>query len=121
MPADRDGLRELALPRLGNRDCSLLAAGCGPCLGGADPDVAARPRSEHRRNVLGILLLRQQMVGGVERDEALGMLCRHEDLRGVVDADRRVAGRVEDEERFAELVDRLVRPLTGESGEKVIS
>jgi len=50
---------------------------------------------------------RDQVVGGVERDEALGVARRDEDRRGVVDAHRGVERRVHDQQRQAQLLDPL--------------
>ena len=47
----------------------------------------------------GVLATRQQVVGIVERNEALGVLRRTKDARGVVDADDLVERRMEDEQR----------------------
>ena len=54
------------------------------------------------------------MIGTGERDEALGMLGRREDMRGVLDADGLVGRRMEDQQRLAQLRDALGELLLGD-------
>src|SRR5712692_2242436 len=59
------------------------------------------------------------MVGIGERDEALGMFGRREDLARVVDPDGGVDRRMKDEQRLAQVFDALEQPLLGDIVEKL--
>ncbi len=67
-----------------------------------------------------ILSARQEMVGGVERDEALRVLRRREYSRGVVDADDCVARRVHHHERSSQPRDDLAELLFLDVVEKLL-
>src|SRR3954454_17334917 len=69
------------------------------------PDVGLRPGGDHARRVHGIAPRAQQVVGPIERNEALGMPRRHEDAGRIADVDRRIAWRMHDEERLPQPAD----------------
>src|SRR3954452_14953452 len=93
------------------------------------PDVGLRPGGDHARRVHGIASRAQQVVGPIERNEALGMPRGHENAGRIADVDRRIAWRMHDEERLAHPADprgevllchiseELALDLEGSSGE----
>ena len=116
MAPGRDELRELAFPRLAHDDLARDRVRRG---GSGATEKALRPRRDHVAGIGCVLAAREQVVGGVERDEALRVQRRLEDARRVVDRDRFVARRVHDEERLAQVAERLVRPLAREIVEQL--
>src|SRR5205809_7283114 len=70
-------------------------------------EVAARPCGEYRADVLRVAAAGKQMVGVVERDEALGMPRGKKNLRRIFDADRRVPRSVKNDKRAAKPRNRL--------------
>ena len=49
------------------------------------PEIAARPGGDHLGGIFRVTGAAEQMVGIVERDEALGMFRGHEDIGGILD------------------------------------
>src|SRR5690606_29105974 len=70
--------------------------------------VPAGPGCQHGAYVQGIALAEQEVVGVIQRDEALGVTCSLVDERRVLDPDDVVYRRVEDEEWPAERTDDLL-------------
>ncbi|MNC86081.1 hypothetical protein D3C83_17130 [compost metagenome] len=106
MTADPHFLCELALARLRYRHDAGLVHRHRPDRGRRRlAEVAAGPGREHRRDVRGVLPAGEQVVGIVERNEALGVLCGLEDVRGIVDAHDGIARRMEHQQRLAQLRD----------------
>ena len=66
--AGRDELRELAFPRLAHDDLARDRVRRG---GSGATEKALRPRGDHVAGIGCVLAAREQVVGGVERDEAL--------------------------------------------------
>src|SRR5579871_421539 len=98
----------------GARACLLDMHVAARIVGGggrAPVDVARRPGGDHLGGVVGILMPGQQMIGGVERDEALRMPRCQEDLGRVVDADDRIQGRMHDEEGAAKVANARLQRL----------
>ena len=65
---------------------------------------SARPGRDHFGDIGGIAALAQQMIGAGQRDEALRVLCGHENAGGVVDADGVVGRRMHDQQRLVQFV-----------------
>ena len=104
--AHRYGLGEPPLARLRDDDGAGLDGGCGrPPVVRRPVHVAGRPRGDDLGHVHRVRAAAQQVVGVIEGEEALGVLGRRENMRGVVDADRLVPGPVEDEQRLAQVAD----------------
>lgn len=61
------------------------------------------------------------MIGAIERNEALGVLCGLEYLAGVVDADYRVQRCVKDQERLPQRADPLGRAPLFQTLQKLLS
>ena len=55
-----------------------------------------------------------EVIGAGERNEALGMLRRQEDMTGVLDPDRIVGRRMEDKQRLAQAGDARFKVLVGD-------
>ena len=87
------------LPSFVSRTVTVSRGGTAFCRRRGHRQVARRPRGEHVRRVARVLAPGQQVIGGVERDEALRMLRREEDRRGVIDRHDGVGRRVHDEQR----------------------
>ena len=86
MRADRDGLLKPSDPGLAHHDGAGFPVGFEGDLGG-DVEIALGPGSDDVGDVTRVAAAVEQMIGAVERDEALGMLCGKEDLARIVDAD----------------------------------
>ena len=108
MPADEDPVGELAFTRLAHED---PASRCRGNLVGFHVDIALGPRGEQLAGVERVFAARQKMVGGVERDETLRVLCGREYFRCVVDVDDGVARRMHHHERFSHPRDDLAEPV----------
>ncbi len=73
----------------------------GGGAGGLEVEVARGPGGDDLGGVFGIGRVGDEVVGVVEGDEALGVFRGREDLGRVVDADDRVARRMQDQKRAA--------------------
>ena len=69
--------------------------------------IAARPTRQHLGHIGRVLVPGQQVIGIVERNEALRVLRGGEDPPGVFDPDRRIARRVKHQQSLAKAGDRL--------------
>jgi hypothetical protein len=109
-----DVLRELAVSGLDDANArhALLPGGL---------DVARHPRREDFGGVSGVLLFRQQVIGVVERNEALRVLRGREDLCRVGDLDDRIVRRMHDEQGFPKLADVLRRVVALEVFEEIFA
>jgi hypothetical protein len=82
-------------------------------------EVATGPRGEHGADVEGIALPEQEVVGVVERYEALRVPRGLVDQGRVLDPDDGIDGRMEDQERPAERADGRLDPSTFEILEEI--
>ena len=73
--------------------------------------IACHPRGDHARDVGRVLGTRHQVIGIVQRDEALRMARGRKDARGVLDADDLVARRLHHQQRLAEVADLVFEPM----------
>ena len=64
--------------------------------------VLLSPSVDDRTYIVSVFLVRQQMVGVIQRDKAFGMTRFLVNLAGVIDPDDFVDGAVEDDERALE-------------------
>ena len=73
--------------------------------GGAHIEIALGPSSDDMRHIDRIARAAEQMVGAGERDEALGMFRRGENVARIVDADQIVGRRMKDQQRLVQFGD----------------
>ena len=101
------GRHLLGEPRAQAGDDHLTVLQLGPRGGLAlVADVAPRPSGDDLGHEPGVFVPpQQQVVGAIQRDEALGMASRLVDPRRVIDRHGLVDRRMEDEQRFAEFGD----------------
>jgi hypothetical protein len=90
---------ELSLSGLGD-DNPVRRAVVGLAFGRRE--IATCPSGDDIRRIGGITGIAQQVVGGIEGDETLGMFGGHEERRRVVDADDLVARGMQHQKRLAE-------------------
>ncbi len=103
MRPDRNRLLEFSAPGFG--DGHLARRGIASLRHRRGIEVAVGPGRQHVGDIDRIAALAEQVVGAGERDEALGMLCRQEDLRRVLNPDQLVGRRMEDQQRLLQLRD----------------
>ena len=77
-----------------------------------------RPGGDDLRDVAGVALLAQKMVGSRERYETFRMFCGDEDAGGVIDADGIVGRRMQDQQRLLQLRDLIHQVVLGDIVEK---
>jgi len=105
VPPGNNQVLEFSFTGLADQDVLGLRKFCGR-LG----YVPRYPCGDYARGIRGILRSRQQVVGIVERDEALGVPCGKKDARGIVDPDHLVARGMQYKQRPAERADLVVEP-----------
>ena len=104
MRTGNDFLLKQSAPRLAYQDASRL--GVADRLNvGRDVQIALGPGGDQARDVGRIAVPIDEMIGASERNEALGMLRRQEDVTGILDPDRIVGGRMENKQRFMQVGD----------------
>ena len=103
MIADRSGLADyhLTFARLRKLRTGTLA------------DIAARPRGDDSSRILRIVGTRKQVIGVIQRDEALGMFGGQEQTTRVVDPYGVVGWRMKNQEALLQVTQPRLKVLRG--------
>ncbi len=102
MRADIDDLLEFAGARLAHHHLARLFRQARYGRDGDRIEIAPGPGGDDIGDIDRVMLLREQMIGAGQQDEALGMFGSDENLRGVVDAHGVVGGRMHDQQRLVQ-------------------
>src|SRR5215469_7878602 len=73
--------------------------------------VLRRPRLDDTSSIRSSRRTGEQMIGVIERDEALRMLGGHKYRRGILDADHRITRRVHNQQRLTERANSIFQPV----------
>jgi hypothetical protein len=106
-----DLLLEFAAIRLAHQYGADFGLGFGHAL--SLVEIARGPGGDHVRHIDGVALLAQQMIGAGKRDEAFRTLGGGEDMRGILDANDVVGGRVKDQQRLAQIGETVLQLSLG--------